>query len=470
MRSSLAAAAGRLIPSPVLERIAPLLQVIKPTSPDTDDRSAAGRMALVAFSVRVASAAIAYLSQIFLARWMGSFEYGIFVVVWTWVLILGALVHLGFATSVIRLIPEFLATEKLSQLRGLLVGSRVIAVLFATVVAGLGILGAYLFENVISSHYVLPVYLAAVCLPLFTLSEVQDGICRAFNWTDLALAPTYLWRPVLILSLMFVAGLMGADLDATTACVAAIGATWFTAVAQLLMLRGRTREQIDPGPREYHAMEWIRISVPILFVEGFFILLTSTDVVILGQLVSPDQVAVYFAAAKTLALVHFVHYSVRVATAHRFSKLYHSGDTAGLARMVRDSVSWTFWPSLALAAMLMVAGKPLLSLFGAGFTDGYMLLFVLVIGILARASLGPVESLLTMAHLQNYAASVYGGTFLLNATLCFILIPIFGLMGAAVATAFSMVFEATALYWVTRRYLGLRVFIFSRQPADQPAE
>ncbi|MEZ5841936.1 MAG: polysaccharide biosynthesis C-terminal domain-containing protein, partial [Hyphomicrobiales bacterium] len=96
-------------------------------------------------------------------------------------------------------------------------------------------------------------------------------------------------------------------------------------------------------------------------------------------------------------------------------------------------------------------------------------LFVLVIGILARASLGPVESLLTMAHLQNYAAAVYGGTFLLNATLCFILIPIFGLMGAAVATAFSMVFEATALYWVTRRYLGLRVFIFSRQPADEPA-
>ena len=466
MRQSLAAAATRLLPPGLQERLSPLLEYLKPASPGDDDRMAAKRIALVSFAVRVASAGIAYLSQIFLARWMGSFEYGIFVVVWTWVIILGAVLHLGFATSVIRLIPEYIADKQIARIRGLLVGSRMITLVFSTVIAGLGILGTYLFQDIVSSYYLLPIYLAAVCLPLFTISEVQDGISRAFDWTDLALAPTYLWRPVLILVFMFIAGLSGATLDATTACVSAIGATWLTAVIQLLMLRTRTRETLKPGPREYQTAEWLRVSVPILFVEGFFLMLTGSDVIILGQLVSPDKVAVYYAAAKTLALVHFVYYSVRVATAQRFSKLYHAQDRDGLANLVRESVTWSFWPSLALAALLLVFGKLLLSLFGAEFSEGYPLLFLLVIGILARASLGPVETLLTMAHLQNHAAAVYGATLALNIVLCFVLIPIYGPVGAAAGTAISMVFESVSLYWVTRKHMRLHVFIFGHPHVD----
>ena len=53
------------------------------------------------------SAVIAFVSQVLLARWMGSFEYGIFVLVWTTMVIVGNLACLGFHTSVIRFIPEY---------------------------------------------------------------------------------------------------------------------------------------------------------------------------------------------------------------------------------------------------------------------------------------------------------------------------------------------------------------------------
>ena len=77
-----------------------------------------GQAALAAFAIRVLSAAIAYLSQVVLARWMGSTEYGIFVWVWVWVLILGGLSSLGLQLSVIRYVPQYLALQQMDLLAG----------------------------------------------------------------------------------------------------------------------------------------------------------------------------------------------------------------------------------------------------------------------------------------------------------------------------------------------------------------
>ena len=71
------------------------------------ERGRAQRAALTAFAIRILSAAIAYLTQVVLARWMGSFEYGIFVFVWVWVLILGGLSSLGINIALIRFVPEY---------------------------------------------------------------------------------------------------------------------------------------------------------------------------------------------------------------------------------------------------------------------------------------------------------------------------------------------------------------------------
>src|SRR5690606_36371584 len=89
-----------------------------------DDRAVAQRMALIAFSIRIVSAVIAYLSQVLLARWMGEFEYGIYVVVWVGAVIIGGLACLGIQTAVVRFVPEYAARNQMALLRGIVVGSR----------------------------------------------------------------------------------------------------------------------------------------------------------------------------------------------------------------------------------------------------------------------------------------------------------------------------------------------------------
>ena len=123
-----------------------------------DGRSEAQRMSLVAFAIRVVSAGIAFLSQVFLARLMGPFEYGIFVFVWVLAVIVGSLSCLGFHTAVIRFLPQYRTTGEIADLRGIALTARVVAIASASTlaIAGMGFL--FLFGDRLESFYVIPEY------------------------------------------------------------------------------------------------------------------------------------------------------------------------------------------------------------------------------------------------------------------------------------------------------------------------
>ncbi len=429
---------------------------------DASHSSLAQRMAGAAFLIRVASAALAYIAQVLLARWMGSHEFGVYVYVWTWVLLVGGLLDLGLAQSAQRFIPEYLQLGRLDLLRGFLVGSRWIAAVAATAVALVAALALMLLHERVDPALVLPLLLAALCLPLYALSSVQDGIARSYNWLHIGLTPPYILRPALLLLFMAAAYAGGLPTGATTAMLAAVGATWATALLQLALLDRRLARTIAPGPRTQAPRLWLATSLPIFLVESFYLLLTYTDILMLKHFRSPEDIAVYYAAAKTLALVAFVNFSVSAAVAHRFTEYHVAGDRRRLAAFLAESIRWTFWPSLAATAAILAVGKPLLWMFGKGFVDGYPIMFVLAVGLIARATVGPVERLLNMLGEQNVCAMVYAATFAINFLGCLLFIPAVGTVGAAVATSAALVAESVLLFVVTKRRLGLHVFIWRR--------
>lgn len=459
MRFSATMAADRLLPQRLALRLRPLLAQIDAIASGSDERGAAGRMSAIAFMVRVVSAAIAFFSQVLMARWMGGFEYGIFVLVWVTMLIVGSISCLGFSTSVIRFIPEFRERGLLAELRGIVRVSRHVVLAASTLTAVAGAAGVWLFADRIEDYYVVPFLLGLLCLPMVALTDLLQGVSRAHSWALSALLPTYISRPVLILVFMGAALLAGCPADATTAIIAAIAATYVTALGQLLSLGSRVSATIPAGDSRILLRQWFFISLPIFLVDSFFYLLTNADVLMVGFYRDPQEVAVYFATVKTLALVHFVYFAVKAGSAQRYAQ-FAQGDRHRLSAFARETVSWTFWPSLAMAVVVLALGRPMLGLFGEGFQSGYPLLFLLVVGVVARASVGPCESLLTMSGHQNSCAVVFAATLALNIVLNVLLLPTFGLWGAAMATAFAMIFEAAGLSFTVWRKLGIVMTIF----------
>jgi len=427
-----------------------------------------GQTALAAFAVRVASAGIAYLTQVFLARWMGGAEYGIFVWVWVWVLVLGGLSSLGLQVAIIRFVPEYLERRRYDLLAGVLRAGRIIPIAVSTLVAALAFGVLTLWGGAIEADYRWPLLIALGCLPIFTLGEVLDGISRGRAWIGIGLVPPYVARPLLILAGIAVAHLAGLPMVASTAAVAALVATWGTGLVQLALLQRRLGRGIERAAPAYELKTWMATALPIWFISACELALQNLDVIVVTRYVDPVSVGIYFAALKSIGLIAFVTYAVGSAISGQLATLKARGDAAGIQQAVANGARMTFWPSLLGAAGLLIIGKPLLAIFGTGFTAGYPVMFVLALGLVARSVVGPAEFVLRMLGEQKICAVVSGITAAADLALSFTLVPHYGVMGAALANAASLTLMSVLFYLAARRRLGFDISAFAPKKKAQP--
>jgi O-antigen/teichoic acid export membrane protein len=444
------------------------LRMLAAVLTERGDKAAAQRMALTVFAIRIFSAALAFVSQIVLARLMGEYEYGIFVFVWVLIVLCGDLSCLGFQTVIIRFLPQYRAAGAFDEIRGLTGTARLFGLLSGTALLLLGMAALYFFGDLIEDYYLVPIFLGLFAMPMIALGDILEGTSRANHWAVMALSPVYIVRPLLIIVFMLIAIGSGAQHTAVTAMQAALAATFVTTIGQYVATLYRFRRHYREGPRKVDFLGWLAVAFPIFLIEGVSFLLTNSDVVVVGIFLEPHDVAIYFAAAKTMALVHFINFSVKAAAGPRFSSIIAEGSRADLAAAATDAARWTFWPALGVGLAVLAAGHLLLSLFGGAFTAGYVLMAILLAGVLAKALVGPAEMLLVMAGQQNLCVALYAGALAANISLNVALIPHYGIEGTAIATACAMAVEALLLHLAVRRTLGIVLFAFASPSATDP--
>lgn len=461
MRFSTVDTTNAFLPARISQRVRPFAEKADQILLGGGDVARTQRASLAAFAIRIISAVIAFVSQIVFARMMGIDDYGIFVLVWITMVIVASLSCLGFQTAIIRFVPQYRETGDLDHMRGILLSSRLVVLLASTLSACAVIAITWFGRSWIEVYYITPFLIGALSLPMISLGDTLDGTARAQGWTIRALAPSYLARPTLILVFMVLAYLAGNEIDAVVGLQCAVLASFLTTIAQLFFITRSVDKTFPNGPRAYDLGLWTKVALPIFLVEGFFFLLINADTLMVGLLMTPSDVAIYFATVKTLALVHFVFFAVKAGIAHRFAALLADGENHAVHDMALRSVTWTFWPSLLMGLVLLAFAPLLLSMFGPEFPQGYPLLFILVAGVVVRAAIGPAESLLNMTGHQNACAVVFGSVLVVNIVLNAVLIPWIGLYGAATATFFATLFEVFALYQLVYRRIGVRMSILT---------
>jgi len=419
-----------------------------------------GVAAIKVLLIRCAGALAAYASQVILARLLGQSEYGIFALVWVWVLMLGHLSPLGVTQIVCRYVPHYFARNEHDFLRGFLSSSSMLVLGFAAVAAVLGAVVLWLSRPWLDNIYLLPFIVALLVFPLIALQDYVENLARAFNWQMLAIAPPYVVRHGLIGLGMIGIAVSGLPATAWVAVCVTFAATLISLTVQAFLVSRKIRKLIPPGPRQAHTSTWLKTALPFVFVDGAAILFSNADILILALFVDPSAVAVYFAASRILQLVAFVPYAATAATAQRFSALNALNEQVGLRNLARNTTRFTFIVAVAAAGFIYLIAPFLLSLFGPGFEAAMPVLLVLMLGLIVQAFAGPGEDLLTMLGHERISAVLSAVCLVLNIILNLILIPVYGVIGAAIATAVSIALRSLLLAWLVKKRLNMDI-IFS---------
>lgn len=418
------------------------------------------RGSALVMATQIAGIGLAYAMQVAVARWAGAFEFGLFAYAWTWMNLIFLVAAFGLNESALRLIPLYSSHAQWGKLRGLVIRGPAVVFGLATL-AGLAGAGALLIlGDRVGEPYRLPLLLTFTASPLFGLLAFFQGIGRALGGVMTAFLPRYIGMPAIVLTAVGAIVLSGGVPDATRLIEITIGAGALLVLVQgVLLLRDLPAEAKGISSVAPTA-EWMRLSLPLLFIAVCFGLLTHCDLLLVGALLSAEEVALYQAASRTAALVSFPLFALNALVAPMIARLHAEGRIAELQRSVSLATQMVFWPSLIGALLAVAGGRYILGIFGPAFTAAHLALGILIVGHLVNVAVGPVSYLMTMTGNQHRCAGIWAATVVLQVALDLILIPRWGIEGAAIGTACATTFLGLALTILVKRRLDISAHAF----------
>lgn len=422
-------------------------------------RGAAGSL-----GIRIATVGLAFVTQILLARFMGAGPYGTYIYVLTWLNVLALLSRCGLDNLLIRFAAAYAARRQWSLLKGLIRFAYRLAFLASL---GLGLLVWLLIElmrNEIGGESYRTFLAALVVLPISALWGVGQGLLFGLKHPWRAQLPEPISRIVLIFSAAALYGYAG-HLSAPAVMVCGAASVALGLVIGTLWLQ----RAIPPHTRVVHpasaARDWVSAAVPLLLTALMRMLLAQSDILLVGYLLDDTRAAGIYAAATRLAeLTTFGLQAVNTTLGPMISELYATQQKARLQSLLTSSargiLAFTVMVNLVLAGF----GKYILNLFGPDFLAAYEPLLILLAGQTINAATGSVGNLMAMTGYQRQTAWFVGIGAALAIALDLLLIPRFGLDGAAVASATgtSVLNLAMLVFVASRLKLNSTVFRRSR--------
>ncbi len=206
-----------------------------------------------------------------------------------------------------------------------------------------------------------------------------------------------------------------------------------------------------------------RFSGPRALSGAFAVAVLWLDVVLVGAFGSTDEAAVYGATSRYVTLAAFAALAVTQAVSPQLSGLLAAGDRPGASRLYQASTGWLVamvWP---VHLVLMLFGPVLLALFGDGYHGGAGVLVILGLAGLVGTGVGPVDVVILMAGKSVWNLATTGLALVVNVVLNVVLVPRWGVEGAAVAWAASIL--CTNLIPLVQSWVVLGMHPFGRGTA-----
>ena len=398
----------------------------------------------------VVSNACNVLVILVIARLLGSGAVGEYTIAFAARAILLLVCGLGMRTAMTRFVARHLAHDEHDVVRGSVRAGLVVPVVVATVVgaawfASAGLLSRDVFHQ---PALELPMQLFAVSLPFYVFTDTALAATQGFQTMR-----AYVWvgqvlEPVLRLALTVAVLVGGGGLDAAALAllVSSVVSSVAAAAALHRMLAHLPGSEVATPARElasFSMLSW----VASMATQG----LLWADILILGVLVSAEEVGAYQVAARVVLIGMFVITPLTASMAPRIAYAWAHDDRGLVTRRYVGTVLWSSRLSFPALAGLLAVPTAVLHLFGDDFGAARGVVVILAVGAVAEAVGAPSSVVLNQIGRNRLNMGLNLTALVLNISLNLLLIPPFGIEGSAFAWAVTLVAGAVVRIVVLRR-------------------
>ena len=388
-------------------------------------------------AIRVLGAGLGFAFNVALARALGAQGLGIFHLSLTFTLIASVVGRMGMDAALLKFGATSHAEHDWQRLAAVhRMGMGIAAVCCSIVAASTFIAADWLAATVYSDPAIAnPLRLMSLALLPFSLLSLYGELLKAGQHQALSSFIQGAALPIVNLLLLFLFA------DRLTGPGAASGLYLTSTLVVCLtgfVLWRRSVPRPHPAPaRSLSLGELLATALPMYGSAIADVVMTFSDVLILGLFASSADVGIYTAAARTALLTRFLLLATSSVAAPRFAALHAANDKEGIAKLAVRSTILTTLSTLPLLLLFMLFPERILSVFGAQFEAGAPVLIVLTIGQFVNAATGPVGYLLNMSGFHRIEGRIAVAGAVMTVGLCFALIPVWGLLGAAAANAIA---------------------------------
>lgn len=391
--------------------------------------------------IKVAHGILGLLTAVVLAKLLGPSGYGTYAFVMALVGFLAIPSELGVPGLAVREIATSNARKDWSHMRGFIIRSHQMIALMSISLVILGGVALLIWGDSLDPARRTCLWLGLILVPLVSLGALRGSMLRGLRKVVLGQFPEQIIRPVALLTLIL--ALCVSDLGpetpvgVMTAQIASVCIAFLFGL--VFFIRNRPGELRHASPT-FKTAQWLRSSIPFGLTAAMQLINGRTDVLVLGVFRDPAEVGIYRVAVQLATIVIFAQQAVNAIQGPHVAHMYAAGDLKKLQKMITKSSRAILAFSLPVVLLLALFGGPIIRLaFGPEYAGAYWPLLILCAGQLVNASMGAVANVLNMSgHERDTTRLVMVGA-VLNVGLNLTLAPIFGMIGAAIATASGLI-------------------------------
>lgn len=358
---------------------------------------------------------------------VGEFEF-----IRSMLLLLGSLVLLGTDRSILQFAGQLVSANRMTEFIGLY--KKVITV-FLILTLILFILYFIIPSNFVEVDLTDNNILKTIAtLFFYAVALFNTEVFRVFdknNWSE-----TY--RGIFKYIILFIASIGFLYLEITHLIVDAFLIS-FVLLALVSSVHLKVLFPQKNTTSRYSYKEIISTSFPMALSSLGFFLLLSIDILLLKYYVGDDLIAIYAQPVKIIALIAMIQTTLQASIAKNIAAFYYANDIKSLSKIVKRYTRLIALISIPFLIIFLLLPETILSFFGADYTSGSYVLLILLSGTLINAICGCTSVYMNMTGKQVQFRNIIFITIIVNLILNIILIPLYGIEGAAVASAFSLI-------------------------------